>query len=214
MKTPSVSFLLSLAVLLCSLFTSGCAFGTRHAKVTYPPATSKTNKVALISAPAGSQGEIVLEPFTDDRADKRVVGHVRNGFGMKTAEVVADNDLAEVLNQAVRSELTRAGYTLLSATDSAATQKVPAIGGSLVNLYCDAYMSYEGKASLHVRILRDGQEIFRKTYQGEGSVGMNWAATSASYGTSLSLAIQDALEALKRDLPAALKGTSNSPAGR
>jgi hypothetical protein len=77
--------------------------------------------------------------------------------------------------------------------------------GALVELYCDSFMTYEGTASLYVRITRGGSEVFRKTYKGEGSAGVNVAMTAKSYGLSLSLAIQDSLELLKRDLPAALK---------
>lgn len=190
--------------LICSLFASGCAFGTRQAKITYPPTGSQGEKVGLIGAPAGSHGEIVLEKFNDDRADKTLVGHVRNGYGIKTAKVVGEPDLTSVVNEAVRCELVRAGYAVQTPADATATN-TPVISGALVKLYCDAYMSYEGTASIYVRITRDGKEILRKTYEGQGSAGMNWAMTGASYGLSLSLAIQDALEKLKLDLPAALK---------
>ncbi len=204
MKNPVTAASTLAVVILCSLFTSGCAFGTRLAKITYPPTGSQNEKTGLITAPAGSQGEIVLQQFSDDRADKTIVGHVRNGYGMKTAKVVGQPDLTDVVNEAVRSELVRAGYVVQGAGAATATN-TPVISGALVKLYCDAYMSYEGSASIYVRITRDGKEILRKTYEGEGSAGMNWAMTGASYGISLSLAIQDTLEKLKRDLPAALK---------
>jgi len=204
MKNPVTTVSSLVVVIMCSLFTSGCAFGTRQAKITYPPTSSQSEKAGLITAPVGSQGEIVLQQFSDDRADKAIVGHVRNGYGMKTAKVVGQPDLTDVVNQAVRAELIRAGYVVQDA-GAAISTNMPVISGALVKLYCDAYMSYEGSASLYVRITRDGKEILRKTYEGEGSAGMNWAMTGTSYGLSLSLAIQDTLEKLKRDLPAALK---------
>jgi hypothetical protein len=199
----TIASITSLTITLsCLVLTPGCAFGTRHVKISYPPAGSQQAKTDLISAPAGSKGEIILQPFTDDRADKRLVGHVRNGYGMKTATVVSESDLTQLLNEAVRVELVQAGWVVLGS--DATSTNTPTIGGALVKLYCDAYMSYEGTASIYVRVTREGKEVFRKTYEGEGSAGMNWAMTSSSYGNSLSLAIQDALESLKRDLPAAL----------
>ena len=191
--------------LVCVVFNSGCAFGTRHADIAYPPpgVDEDTNAVTAISAPPGSRCPIALRPFTDDRADKRVVGHVRNGFGMKTAEVVGPDDLSTVVTEAVRDELTRAGYQVYQAS-TCTNPNTPVISGSLVEVYCDAYMSYEGTVDLFVWLSRDGKEFYQKTYMGKGSVGANWMSTGQSYGKSLSLALKDALESMKRDLPMAL----------
>lgn len=198
------SVILTTALGLVLLSTNGCAFGTRHAKITYPPDT-KAAKAATNSPPAGMLGRIAVQQFDDDRADKRVVGHVRNGFGMKTAEVVCDTeDINSLVTEAVRGELQKAGYEVVN-TDAAADASTPVLMGSLTSLYCDAYMSYDGSATLVVRVSRAGKEVFKKSYEGKGSVGINWGASGTSYGRSLSLALLDAIEVMKRDLPTALK---------
>lgn len=184
--------------------TSGCAFGTRHAKVTYPPA-SVTAKSSTNAPAAGVTGRIALEPFDDVRADKQIVGHVRNGFGMKTADVVCDDqDIAALVNTALRGELQKAGYEVLEAGSPAAGD-APVLGGSLTTLYCDAYMNYDGSATLVVHLSRAGNVVFKKTYEGKGSSGMNWAATGSGYGDSLSLAVVDVIAVMMRDLPTALR---------
>jgi hypothetical protein len=196
-RAVSLSGLLSFLLL-----TSGCAFGTRHAKLTYPPG-ALSEKAATNACPAGSKGRIVLQRFSDDRANKRLVGHVRNGWGMKTAEVVSDDgDLSDLITGAVRSELQKAGYEVLS---DAAAGGLPQLAGGLTAMYCDAYLTYEGKATLVVRVNRDGNEVFKRTYEGQGSAGLNWTMSSASYGKSLSVALQEAILALVADLPTALK---------
>lgn len=185
-------------------FTSGCAFGTRHATLTYPPDV-KAGKVSTNTMPAGVHGRIVVLPFEDERADKRLVGHVRNGFGMKTAEVVSDqSDLGPLVTEAVRGECIKAGYEVVNPAEAAGGE-LPALSGSLTKAYCDAYLTYDGGVAITIRVKRAGLEEFKRSYEGKGSVGMNWGASGASYGRSLSLALVDAIEAMKRDLPTALK---------
>ena len=67
------------------------------------------------------------------------------------------------------------------------------------------YFTYDGTVTLRVQLQRAGQAFYKNTYEGKGSVGMNWGATGDSYGRSLSLALADAIEHLKRDLPLALQ---------
>lgn len=97
---------------LCLLWQGGCAFGTRHVNLTYPP----DNKASLGTATAeateaeGSGKPILFVKFSDMRGDREKVGHVRNGFGMKTAKVVADNDVTQWVNQAILQQLKQVGF--------------------------------------------------------------------------------------------------------
>jgi uncharacterized lipoprotein YajG len=82
---------------------SGCAFTTGHVNLSYQPSTQVT-KVALPDSP----------PVTVEVSDKRpihTVGQKINGFGMKTADIVSDNDVASTLKSAFESELNSRGFT-------------------------------------------------------------------------------------------------------
>jgi len=185
---------LSLSILSAFLFlVSGCAFGTRQPTLVYPPqATSGEPGVAhAASAPAPKQVKIVLKQFTDQRSDKKVVGTVRNAFGMKTAEVVPTNDVADWVTDALRSELQGAGYTVVD--DAAADTDSAVVSGEILNVYCDMYFSYTGQVSLIAQAKRGEKELLNKHYTGEGSAGLAWAMTAESYAQSLSLALQSAL---------------------
>jgi hypothetical protein len=199
---------LNRGLLLCwgaiLIFATGCAFGTRHAQITYPPVGETENLAA--APPAGSsRGRIALQPFQDGRGDKSLVGNVRNGLGMKTADVVCDNaDLAELVTYAVRTELRKAGYEVVDVKSSNSNGTL-VLSGSLTEMYCDAYFAYDGRVTLSVRIERDGRQVLQGDFAGKGSVGMNWAATGSSYGDSLSLALKQAIDAMIQQLPDALK---------
>lgn len=56
--------------------------------------------------------------------------------------------------------------------------------------------------SLVVELELNDNVIHRAAYNGEGSVGMNWAMTEESAGESLSLALNDAVRQIVRDINA------------
>ncbi len=173
----------------CLLFlTSGCAFGTRYATLGYEP---------LSTTPAQSARHVTLSvaPLKDQRARPAVVGHVLNTWGMKTAKVVAKNDVAAWVREALVDELRRAGFTVVE--DSANPLSV---SGAIVNIDCESYFTYEGTASLSVQLKRNGTVLLDHVYTGEESEGLNWAATARSYAHVLESALRSAVLQIVHDI--------------
>lgn len=183
---------------LCLLGVSACAFGDRRANLSYPPAESD-DEVAVVStaqareATRASRGMIILAAFSDRRPDKKIVGHVRNGFGIKTAEVLAQNDVREWVEKAIAWELENAGYEVTREAPEGASESAAVLSGDVVRVYCDAYFSYDGEVILQAVLTKNGEILSDRSYSGQGSVGLNWAATAESYAQSLALALQQAL---------------------
>lgn len=190
----------SLALLLAStLLLGGCAFGVRNATLRYPPAPEAGVVPAARAAEvAPRKGEIALLPIKDARTDKSKLGTVRNGFGMKTADVVTADDIPLWLTGALRTELARAGYQVKDAGTETAGGTT--LAGDLNHLWCDAYFTYLGEITLAVRLRRDGRELLAKEYQGSGGAGMNWVASAEAYGQTLAIALADALRRLVADV--------------
>ena len=180
------------AVLIAGGLLSGCAFGERQASLGYPPAEDANAGGTAQAAPAPTaRGTVYLETFNDVRSDKTVVGHVRNGFGMKTAEVVAQKDVPAWVREALVYELEAAGYRVQDGGDvpvGAAT-----MSGDILRVYCDAYFTYDGEVTLRIETSKDGQALMNQTFTGTGSAGISWAATGDSYSQSLSLALRATL---------------------
>jgi len=195
MRTLSAALGLSLLVML----VNGCAFGTRHAVLVYPP---DQNAAITNAPPPATAGKVALGTFSDARSDKLVIGFVRNGYGSKTAEVHLDSDVVPFITDAVRYELQQAGWDIVDLS-TATNSSIPVISGEVLVLHCDAFMTYEGNASLSISVTRSGHEIFKKTYGGEAGGGLNWGMTGKSYGKTVSKAVQDALLGFIRDLPTA-----------
>lgn len=190
-------------LLVVAATVTGCAFGTRQAPLSYPPADQQ------MAAPAAATKTttIVLKKFNDERTDKSVVGTVRNGFGMRTADVVASKDVSDWVTSAVGTELRANGYRVVSAAaEDSRGGSVVEVSGSVLNAFCDMYMSYTGQVSLLAKVKgRDG-ELIAKHYSGEGSAGLVMAATGESFAESLSLALRDALRQFMADLDGKLAG--------
>lgn len=189
------------------VFLAGCAFGDRQVVLDYPPENSSGGgviSVAEAAEPLPNTGQsIVVMKFEDLRSDKRIIGEVRNGWGMRTANVVVANNVSDWLTDAVTMELENQGI-LVIGSDAAQGSQLPVLDGDILTVYCSAYLEYEGEVSFIARIQNAGVEVLNKRYTATGSVGLNWAATSESYEQSLSLALANAVRDLVSDLRVAL----------
>ena len=195
------------AMLVSVVFLAGCAFGTRRPTLIYPPASesgaTSVAHAAVKTTPKNVQ--IVLKPFTDQRSNKKVVGTVRNTYGMRTADVIPTNSVADWVTQAVSTELQNNGYTVISGSSADNPVSTSAVvSGKIMNVFCDMYFSYTGQVSLVARVNKGGKELLSRLYAGEGSAGLVVGATAESFGQSLALALSSALKRFVSDLDKSL----------
>jgi hypothetical protein len=183
---------------------AGCAFGTRQPTLIYPPAAESSAIPAAQAAakPAPKNMQIILNPFIDQRADKKVVGTVRNGFGMRTAEVIPTNNVADWVMQAMKMELQNSGYVVTTGTTSGDTLPGASavVSGEILNVFCDMYFSYTGQISLLAKVSKAGKDVLNRNYSGEGSAGIAWGGTAESYAQSLALALASAVKQFVSEL--------------
>jgi hypothetical protein len=181
------------AALAAVLALSGCAFGNRTARLAYPwPGEPAAPAAVPANAP-----EVALQPVKDLRPEPRnVVGWVRNGFGMHTADVLTPDDVAAWVSSALRHELERAGVKVVGETQGAAT---PVLGAELSRVHCNAYMSYEGEVALRAWIRVGEAYPLNQLYVGAGSAGVNMAATGEGYAECLARSLQDAARRVAAD---------------
>jgi hypothetical protein len=197
--------------LLTSIFLliglSGCAFGNRQTILSYPPGkASETVSAAQAAAtPTGKGRQIVLMPFTDVRTEQRFVGEVRNGYGMHTADVAAVNNVPNWISEAVKTELTAAGYSVITPESADNTASVSVLSGEITRVYCDMYLTYKGEVNFLASVRKDKTDILYRPYSGKGSAGVVWGATGESFGQSLALALSDAIKQLLADLDNVLR---------
>lgn len=184
------------SAVLGGLFCTACAFGDRHVRLQYPSAP----ETAAVAASAPITERVVhLGALVDRRAEKSRIGEVLNGWGMHTADVVADGDVVAWVRDGLRLELERAGFTVLPAPPEPGRTE---LAGEVLEVHCSAYFEYEARVQLRFELRRDGAVLQQDVLAGKGSAGMNWAATEAGYGESLGLALRDATRQLVARLAA------------
>ncbi len=194
--------LLRFAVLLClPALVAGCAFGTRHAVLPYPPPPAGGTAVAE-AAPAAAPAAlpIILIPFGDARSDREHIGEVKTGLGMKTAWVLADNDVVGWVNEAVAKELAESGFQVTRAASATGTETAPVLSGDVIRVYGVAYMTYSGEVSLSVRVMSGGTAIHTRTYTSQKSAGLSMTASGGGYANALAMALEDDIHQLVADL--------------
>lgn len=179
--------LLVAALVLLNL--SGCAFGTRKSTLRYTAVTP-------VKAPNNIQ--IKVAAFDDNRPDKNIIGNVRNGLGMKTADVVTDTNISSWTADALKTELKNAGYSIVEGDSQSE------ISGEVIKVYCDSYLNYEGEVIIKVTLKKDNNVLFTETYSGKAS-DLNWACTAKSYGVMLERSLQKALNQVVTDVEKSLK---------
>ncbi len=197
------SFLQFAIVVLSAAGMSACAFGTRHAELVYP---GDLQQAAAVSR-APSDDPVAVRYFEDKRDEKERVGEVRNNWGMRTAAVQAAGDPIEWVRLALTHELKNAKYNVVESPDGDGNLIVD---GQILRVYCTALASYEAQVDLRITAKLGDKTIIDDVYHGTGSAGMNWSASSKSYGTSLTEALQNAVLQFVRDFSGELRKTLKS----
>jgi hypothetical protein len=209
MKRIGLAGVLGACLIYCS---TGCAFGNRHVTLTYPPQHVAGGRLTAVaeaaSPPAVPQEKLILVTFLDQRPNRSAVGAVHNGFGMHTADVLAQNSVADWVVGAVAVELEKAGFTVAKVKDIPPSPGLPVVTGEILKVYCAAYMRYESDVSFAIRVESNGKEILRKTYQGQIDSMTNWGASAKSYGQALSLALETAAKSFAAELRRDLRATN------
>lgn len=202
------------ALAALATLSTACAFGNRHINLSYPPQRDPGATKSSVPAPQTSvEGvrpvTVVLVDFLDQRPNMSTVGSVHNGFGMHTADVIAQNSVPAWVTSAVAIELRKVGFTVIEAHARQSSNEHAVLTGEVLTAYCGAWTKYEGDVSFAARVESKGKELLRKTYQGKIDSMTNWGASGKSYGLALSAALETAARSLAAELGRDLQGASS-----
>lgn len=178
--------------MICSLpFITGCAFGNREIFL-------RNSELANNNQPEHKRNhEICLKDFFDTRGNSNV-GHVQNGYGMHTAEVIATNSVPEWVGKEIKNQLLNAGYVVNENCKE--NENGIFISGKIVKVYTTAYMSFLGEVTIKATIKLDTLKIVNKTYSGYIEGGMNWAASGGAFRDILEQSLKSVTKQLIQDI--------------
>ena len=182
---------------------AGCAFGTRHVNLTYPP--------TLTAAPTAAPrfGRVAVAQFEDARTEKQgtgmLLGKVRNGYGIPTASVLANQSPVVWVNEGVARALVAQGLTVervAAATDPA----VPTITGRVTRASGGMYASMDANVSADLAIQHGGRTVTTLSCSGQASK-VAWTASAEEYRTVFEAAMADFANQCGPPLARLLTGT-------
>lgn len=185
--------------------TSGVQEVTLH----YPPkpASAETGESAEAAmAPAALPATapvIAIVRFQDMRADREVLGYMRNTFGMRTANVVAATNVSAWVTDALKWELEQAGYRVTVLNNSRAAQPagaVATVSGEIVRLNADDYFFNEGEVILRTKVAKNGKRVLDHQYTGNAGGRFKYEATGGDFAGTLSQALHNGLQDMVADI--------------
>jgi hypothetical protein len=124
---------------------SGCAFGSRHVNLTYSPDLSPTP-----TRPA-TYGRVAVARFDDARNPRQgtgpLLGKVRDGYGIPTASVLANQDPVLWVNQGVARALVAQGFTVERVNSTQEAAGAPVVSGHVTRASGGMYLSMDADVS-------------------------------------------------------------------
>lgn len=176
-----------------ALLTSGCALMNQHVEL---------HDLAPVRAPNTAPRRAVLVDLFDARPDPSRVGVVKNGWGLETAMVFSDDDVAAALTDSLAAALHAGGWTVQRAQANAA---VPAPKGDdwvilgwvrsvmsepLVGMWAIDLLA-EAELTLEVHTLN---RVYRRSFRGFELLPDNLVCFTACAEAGLKAAMANAVQ--------------------
>jgi len=173
--------ILVLAIMPLALGAAGCAFVDNRVELPYKP---------CVTGYQGA-GELEIEKPGSSLPEKEgleVVGYVRNGYGMHTADVLAINDVADWIVLALSKELEAAGYEVHAVFELSG--RCPGLRITIGQVLADI-KSHRLVANVEytIKVIDQGQTHHTIHAKAEGTY-MSFTSIAESYARSLEIALQ------------------------
>lgn len=171
-------------------YLPSCAFVDREIQLRYPVPSSLVDTTALEGV------AVYLGEFQDLRQEPARLGPVRNGLGMKTADVVvAEYSMPpeDWLQAAVKVELQRRGAHVFDPEDGVQTPAdAVVLAGQLLEVSVDMYIDYDSKVAFQLQLKQQDHVLLDRRYSGKGGE-MAWTTSENEYMEALNQAMHQAL---------------------
>jgi hypothetical protein len=139
------------------LLLGACSFGDRRVHLRLAPS---------LGEPALPRGiSLILEQPKDGRPEPHsIVGDVRSGLGVKTADIVTDDNVSDWVRETMARELRHAGFLTVAAGNPGQALR---ISTTIRALSGREGIGFGATAALEIRLHADFGTILEKTYEAE-----------------------------------------------
>jgi Uncharacterized lipoprotein len=180
----------ALYIFLLLLTLGGCAFTQANLNVGYDEA--KAAKGPLSEIPSR---QLTIGEFKDVRPERDRIGYKRNGYGMKTADILTQKPVPEIVREAVTAELSKNGHmTASKAPELGLASKITTFWfNTQINFWSVEFMGTVA-VNLNVTDGKTGASLLARKYQGhfnEKSLGGLDATWERAMNAALVLMIEE-----------------------
>jgi hypothetical protein len=169
---------LSSLALLGLAAASGCAFGARHVDLTYPASLAGPGGVAASGA------RVAVAKLGDARETRqgtgRLLGKVRNGYGIPTASVLASQDPVLWVSDGLVRGLKLSGFEVERVESPVDAGDLPTVTGTVLRASGGMYMSMDANVAADLVVERRGERLLSAQCDGRASK-VAWTASASEY---------------------------------
>lgn len=115
--------------------------------------------------------------------------------GMRCAKVIPQNGVTEWVTNALKAELTNAGYSISNQEN---TPNV--IGGEVFDVFCDPSLTYDGSIGIKIMLKRNNKLILEKQYAVKKSRCDLFGRIGKAISKTLETTLQDTLKQAVGDI--------------
>lgn len=173
-----------------AFIASGCALTKDYVVLSYDPQTN-------VEKIKGADAVKVRVEFSDLRTVKDKVSCKKNGYGMEMAPIIARNDAAETVKNAIETELKNRGFILTEGSVSVLAEL-----NKYYNDFKIGFWSARGVAELvmNVQVKNPNYSIiFSRIIAGESTISNLQLASGKNAKIALDGALKDAISKLFDD---------------
>ncbi|WP_449432320.1 YajG family lipoprotein [Pseudomonas putida] len=170
----------------------GCAFTTETIDIGYAPQPG-------VGKIQGAENVSVTVDVADSRPDKNKVSSKKNGYGMETAPILANEEVAATVRRALTQEINARGF---KSGNSPADVKVSAVVNRFYNDHKLGFFSGDAMADfgMSVEVRRaSGETVFSRTIVSQGTEPNTQLATGNNAKLALDRALASGIKTLFDD---------------
>ena len=125
-----------------------------------------------------------------DQGSGNLIAKVRNGYGVPTASVLANQDPVLWVNEGIARALERRGFAVERVQSSAETPELPTVTGQVTRASGGMYMTTSAEIIADLRVEQRGGTVGELSCQGDASA-MAWTASADEFRRVFEAAMTD-----------------------
>ncbi|MBS0615705.1 MAG: hypothetical protein JSR58_04040 [Verrucomicrobia bacterium] len=134
------------------LCLAGCSPAKVRDNLSYSPVIETQEK---------KQITLALETFEDKRSEGKIIGNFKDILGITLAEITTEQNIPQWITNAIKTELSNAGYSVVDAPLSDGYS----INGNILRVFNKVRFGRDSSVVVEIALKKGQEVVFNKTYE-------------------------------------------------